>query len=150
MRTIGANIRYYRCLHHLTQEKLAELADINEKSISAYENDTRIPPIFTLLEIAQALGVTMEQLCGVAGPKTIEDELLDRIRMEVKLVLTEYKIDKIDKIDTYFRKLNVEKQNAVLQNIKWLAEQDVGHKILRKYDGSRDSQLGCPMTFELM
>ena len=122
MRTIGQNIRYYRCLHHLTQEKLAELADINEKSISAYENDTRIPPIFNLLEIAQALGVTMEQLCGVAGPKTIEDELLDRIRMEVKLVLTEYKIDKIDKIDTYFRKLNVEKQNAVLQNIKWLAE----------------------------
>ena len=98
MRTIGANIRYYRCLHHLSQEKLAELADINEKSISAYENDTRIPPIFNLLEIAQALGVTMEQLCGVAGPKTIEDELLDRIRMEVKLVLTEYKIDKIDKI----------------------------------------------------
>lgn len=92
MRTIGQNIRYYRCLHHLTQEKLA---DINEKSISAYENDTRIPPIFNLLEIAQALGVTMEQLCGVAGPKTIEDELLDRIRMEVKLVLTEYKIDKI-------------------------------------------------------
>lgn len=39
MRTIGASIRYYRCLHHLTQEKLAELADINEKSISAYEND---------------------------------------------------------------------------------------------------------------
>ena len=92
MRTIGANIRYYRCLHHLTQEKLA---DINEKSISAYENDTRIPPIFNLLEIAQALGVTMEQLCGVAGPKTIEDELLERIRMEVKLVLTEYKIEKV-------------------------------------------------------
>lgn len=53
MRTIGQNIRYYRCLHHHTQEKLAELADINEKSISAYENDTRIPPIFNLLEIAQ-------------------------------------------------------------------------------------------------
>jgi transcriptional regulator with XRE-family HTH domain len=95
MRTIGANIRYYRCLHHLSQEKLA---DINEKSISAYENDIRIPPIFTLLEIAQALGVTMEQLCGANEQKSIEDELLDRIRMEVKLVLTEYKIDKIDKI----------------------------------------------------
>ena len=83
--------------------KNTELADINEKSISAYENDTRIPPIFNLLEIAQALGVTMEQLCGVAGPKTIEDELLDRIRMEVKLVLTEYKIDKIDKIDKFLK-----------------------------------------------
>jgi transcriptional regulator with XRE-family HTH domain len=94
MRTIGANIRYYRCLHHLSQEKLA---DINEKSISAYENDTRIPPIFNLLEIAQALGVTMEQLCGVADELTIEEELLDRIRMEVKLVLREYKIDKIVK-----------------------------------------------------
>lgn len=98
MRTIGQNIRYYRCLHHLTQEKLAELADINEKSISAYENDTRIPPIFNLLVIAQALGVTMKQLCGANEQKSIEDELLDRIRMEVKLVLTEYKIDKIDKI----------------------------------------------------
>ena len=92
MRTIGANIRYYRCLHHLTQEKLA---DINEKSISAYENDTRIPPIFNLLEIAQALGVTMEQLCGANEQKSIEDELLDRIRMEVKLVLSEYKIEKV-------------------------------------------------------
>lgn len=93
MRTIGDNIRFYRKKRGYTQEKRAELADINEKSISAYENETRIPPIFNLLEIAQALGMTMEQLCGVAGPKTIEDELLDRIRMEVKLVLTEYKID---------------------------------------------------------
>lgn len=92
MRTIGANFRYYRCLHHLTQEKLA---DTNEKSISAYENDTRIPPIFNLVEIAQALGVTMEQLCGANEQKSIEDELLDRIRMEVKLVLSEYQIEKV-------------------------------------------------------
>ena len=94
MRTIGQNIRYYRRLHHRTQEKLSELSGVSEKLICFYETDKRIPSIYTLIEIAQALGVTIEQLCGVNEKKTIEDELLNRIKMEVKLMLKEYQIVK--------------------------------------------------------
>lgn len=93
MRTIGANIRYYRKLHHLTQEKLAELTDISEKLISFYETDKRFPPIFNLLEIAQGLGVSVEELCGV---KTEDDgtELETRITWAVKNILREYKVER--------------------------------------------------------
>ena len=83
MRTIGQNIRYYRHLRGLTQEKLAELAAINDKMISFYETDKRLPSIYTLIEIADALCVTLDQLCGVSE-ETIEDELMSRIRIVLK------------------------------------------------------------------
>ena len=37
MRTIGQNIRYYRILRGYSQEKLAEMADINDKLVGFYE-----------------------------------------------------------------------------------------------------------------
>ena len=83
MRTIGQNIRYYRHLRDLTQEKLAELTAISDKLISFYETDKRIPSIYTLIEIADALCVTLDQLCGVSE-ETIEDELMGRIRIVLK------------------------------------------------------------------
>ncbi len=83
MRTIGQNIRYYRHQRGLTQEKLAELASINDKLISFYETDKRLPSIYTLIEIADALCVTLDQLCGVSE-ETIEDELMSRIRIVLK------------------------------------------------------------------
>ena len=83
MRTIGQNIRYYRKKRGYSQEKLAELASINDKLISFYETDKRVPSIYTLIEIADALCVTLDQLCGVSE-ETIEDELMSRIRIVLK------------------------------------------------------------------
>ena len=83
MRTIGQNISYYRHLCDLTQEKLGELVDLNDKLISFYETDKRLPSIYTLIEIADALCVTLDQLCGVSE-ETIEDELMSRIRIVLK------------------------------------------------------------------
>lgn len=64
MRTIGQNIRYYRKKRGYTQEKLAEQADINEKLIGFYETGKRIPPVINLVAIAEALEVTVDELCG--------------------------------------------------------------------------------------
>lgn len=64
MRTIGQNIRYYRKNRGYTQEKLAELADINEKLIGFYETGKRIPPVINLVAIAEALEVSR---CAVWG-----------------------------------------------------------------------------------
>ena len=83
MRTIGQNIRYYRKKRGYSQEKLAELAAINDKLISFYETDKRLPSIYTLIEIADALCVTLDQLCGVSE-ETIEDEIMGRIRIVLK------------------------------------------------------------------
>ena len=56
---------------------------INDKLISFYETDKRLPSIYTLIEIADALCVTLDQLCGVSE-ETIEDELMGRIRIVLK------------------------------------------------------------------
>ena len=94
MRTIGQNIRYYRKLRGYSQEKLAEMADINEKLIGFYETGNRIPPVINLVAIAEALEVTMDQLCGVSTPEP-GTELEREIMRAVRGVLREYEVQKI-------------------------------------------------------
>ena len=93
MRTIGANIRFYRKKRGYTQEKLAEQADINEKLIGFYETGKRIPPVINLIAIAEALEVTVDELCGVniLEPST---ELEREINKVIRNVLKDYEVKK--------------------------------------------------------
>lgn len=60
-----------------TQRQVAEKAQINIASYSAYENDKSIPPLDIALRIADALQVSLEALCGKKKPsdklKTLGD-----------------------------------------------------------------------------
>ena len=94
-RTIGANIRYYRKLRGYSQEKLAEMAEINEKLISFYETDSRTPPIFNLIEIASALDVTLDELCGLHQPEPISEFEREVMRV-IKEVLRGYTVQRVD------------------------------------------------------
>lgn len=71
------------------------MAEINEKLISFYETDSRTPPIFNLIEIASALDVTLDELCGVREIKP-ETELEREIIRAIKDVLRGFKIQKAD------------------------------------------------------
>ena len=60
---LGENIKKYRLLKGLTQEKLAQKADVTYSSLSKIEvgyNDN--PRIKTVQKIATALGVTVNDL----------------------------------------------------------------------------------------
>lgn len=94
-RAIGANIRYYRKLRGYSQEKLAELAEINEKLISFYETDSRTPPILNLIEIASALDVTLDELCGLHQPVP-ETELEREIIRVIRDLLRGYTVQRVD------------------------------------------------------
>lgn len=61
---IGLNIRYYRKKQHLTQEILAELADISTTYMSSIEtaNQNKSPSLDVLLNIADALDIKIGQL----------------------------------------------------------------------------------------
>ena len=69
------------------------MADINEKLIGFYETGKRIPPVINLVAIAEALEVTMDELCGVniLEPGT---ELEREIMRAVRGVLREYRVEK--------------------------------------------------------
>ena len=69
------------------------MADINDKLIGFYETGKRIPPVINLVAIAEALEVTMDQLCGISTPET-DTELEREIMRAVRGVLREYRVEK--------------------------------------------------------
>jgi transcriptional regulator with XRE-family HTH domain len=64
---VGINLRRARTARGLTQEELAEQSGFSQQYISELENGRRNPTIVSIYELAQALGVTHEQLVASSG-----------------------------------------------------------------------------------
>lgn len=61
---IGDKIKKYRMSIKMTQAEFADRLGITGASVSAYENGTRQPSYYTLVKIANILGVTTDNLLG--------------------------------------------------------------------------------------
>ena len=61
---IGMKIRFLRIKKGLTQEQLAELADTSGAYIGYIERGERTPSLKTAVNVADALGVTADDLLG--------------------------------------------------------------------------------------
>jgi transcriptional regulator with XRE-family HTH domain len=62
-RRFGANIRKLREKHNLTQEQLAQLAEVDYKYIQRLEGKTPSSPSLNIIEkLAKAFGITISQL----------------------------------------------------------------------------------------
>ena len=59
---LGKNIKLYRKLNNITQEKLAELVDIEINSISYIERGKTFPSPDNLVKISKALNVSLSDL----------------------------------------------------------------------------------------
>jgi transcriptional regulator with XRE-family HTH domain len=62
--TIGTHIRELREKKRLTQPELAEKIDIKRPSITAYEGGNQLPPVDTLIKIADLFNVSLDFLTG--------------------------------------------------------------------------------------
>lgn len=61
---IGIALKYYRKLNNQTQNKIAEMADVNEKYYGKIERNESSPTVDILEKICLALGVGMPQVVG--------------------------------------------------------------------------------------
>lgn len=59
---ISNNIRLLRTKNRISQDKLSELAGINQQQISFIENGKACPKLETVIKIAEALNVTVNYL----------------------------------------------------------------------------------------
>ena len=59
---LAENIRRARAARRLTQEKLAELADLDRTYIGSLERAERNPSLDVMERVAKALGVTLHDL----------------------------------------------------------------------------------------
>ena len=62
MVTVGNNLRAYRLLRNMTQEKLAELAGVSTSFCANIERGKKGISIFVLRDFADALGITANDL----------------------------------------------------------------------------------------
>ena len=66
---LNNTLKVQRAKKDLTQEQLAELVGVTRKTINTIENRKFIPSTYLALKLAQAFGVTVEELFQI-----IDDE----------------------------------------------------------------------------
>jgi transcriptional regulator with XRE-family HTH domain len=62
LKTMGANVRRQRMAVRLTQERLAEMADLNIRNLQKIEAGQLNILVTTLIRIQQALGCSWEKI----------------------------------------------------------------------------------------
>ena len=59
---LSNRIKHFREMKNYSQEELAELTDLSRVNINRIENDVRLPSIDVLVDVANALGVSADDL----------------------------------------------------------------------------------------
>ena len=84
IKTIGNRIRKYRNELHLSQEELAERADMHYTYIGQVERGEKNITIGSLEKICQSLGISFEELFAGLGPAQKESETLQEINFLIR------------------------------------------------------------------
>ncbi len=67
-KNIAKNLTYYRKEADMTQAELAEKINYSDKSVSKWESGNGIPDVYTLMQIAELFGITLNDLVGEGTP----------------------------------------------------------------------------------
>ena len=62
LRIFAGNLAYYLEMHGISQNELARRAGLEQGSISRYANASQMPGIKAVVNIAHALGVSVDEL----------------------------------------------------------------------------------------
>lgn len=65
--TFATNLKAARKQRDITQDKLATESHVEQNVISAYENGKYAPNLENAMKLAQALGVSVDSLCGISS-----------------------------------------------------------------------------------
>lgn len=91
---LGHRIREERTKYRLTQEQLAEIAEVNESYVGQVERGEKNPSLETVVSIARSLGVTVDYLLQEeinVEPNSLINELIsitkDKDSEELRLML---------------------------------------------------------------
>lgn len=79
--TISERIRLNRQQKNISQKLLAELADVNLKSLSRYELGASIPPADVIKKIADALKISTDTLLSDNKVNIRDKELLEKFEI---------------------------------------------------------------------
>ncbi|MDO5437821.1 MAG: helix-turn-helix transcriptional regulator [bacterium] len=87
-RELGSNIRKYRKLNNITQEKLAELIGVEINSISSIETGRYFPTPENLVKISNALQISLSELFNFQNELS-EEDFISEINKNIGLIKTD-------------------------------------------------------------
>ena len=65
MSIFSKNLKFLREKNKLSQNKLAELANVNQTTIARWENEEISPSLDNILDVADALNISVANLTGI-------------------------------------------------------------------------------------
>lgn len=85
MANLGIRIKDLRRERHMTQIELADMINVSQQTLSAYEGNRILPPLDVFMKLCRVLRVTPNELTGVAKPKPAvftydEEKLIEAYR----------------------------------------------------------------------
>lgn len=128
---ISSKIKLLRISMNMTQKDFGELINVTQATLSSYENNSQVPNVETLCNIAEKCNVTMDWLCGLSNIKRINN--FDRYSDIASLLLNIFKtIDVyIEPPDTmgldFYSKITIHDDNLNNFIEKWIKLKDI-HK----------------------
>ncbi|MGN0031581.1 MAG: helix-turn-helix domain-containing protein [Candidatus Gastranaerophilaceae bacterium] len=99
---LGKNIQKYRKLSKITQEKLAEMVDIEINSISSIERGKYFPSPENLVKISQALNVSLSDLFLFKNEYSCED-YINEISKNIQFIKKDK--TKLNAVNTFIKSL---------------------------------------------
>lgn len=79
---VGERVGYYRRLHAMTQEELAERLNVSAQAVSKWEQKINLPDIMLLPEIADVFKISIDELFGMKVDKEPVFELVESVPWE--------------------------------------------------------------------
>mgnify|MGYP003320874345 CR=1 FL=1 len=62
--TLGTNIKRLRQNKGITQEQLGDVLNVSSQAVSKWENESALPDIMILPELAEYFGISIDELMG--------------------------------------------------------------------------------------
>ncbi len=101
LKKFGERVRTYRKLNDLSQERLAELADVSTNTINSIENGKTFLTYPTLKNICSSLNITAPQLFAFDVKPQEPDKLLSQLLIYVKKLTPAQQKQVIEIIKTF-------------------------------------------------
>lgn len=67
---LAENLRRLRLVNNMTQQDIADIADVSKTAVDKWESGAYTPNVFAAAAIADTFGITVEQLLTEAEPET--------------------------------------------------------------------------------
>lgn len=117
MSIFSKNLKYLREQKRLSQNKLAELSDVNQTTIARWESEEISPSLDNIYDLSLALNVSVADLTGKDLTNTHNINEIRREQLNDLSALDNVLYSKKDKIDSV-KNLPIEKQKIIANAVE--------------------------------